>query len=174
MKLGAARVGALDFRDEKIRELVDSAEIVQAGDGLMCQAAFEVGEGLPSDEVGWQARFAVAGENGFKLPLVIGRMERCLEMSPASKLKPSVKRLVCEVEGEEVLKIVKGKEKVGQGGGLAPVVGGAMVIVAEVEVEVRPDADGDFFVLSADSAVALLESRKFARLGDGVWRGEYP
>jgi len=97
MRFGAARVGTLDFGDEKIRELVDSAEIVQAGDGLVWQAAFEVGEGLPSDEVGWQPRFAVAGENGFKLPHVIGRMEWCLEMSPAAKLKPSVKRLVCEV-----------------------------------------------------------------------------
>lgn len=97
MKFGAARVGALDFRDEKIGELVDTAEIVQAGDGLVWQAAFEVSEGLPSDEVGWQPRFAVAGENSFKLPIIIGRMERCLEMSPAAKLKPSVKRLVCEV-----------------------------------------------------------------------------
>lgn len=69
---------------------------------------------------------------------------------------------------------MKGKKEVGQGGGLAPVVGGAIVIVAEVEVEVGPDADGDFFVLFADSAVALLECRKFARLGDGVLRSEYP
>ena len=97
MKIGAVWVGSLDFRDEKICELVDTAEIVQAGDGLVWQAAFEVGEGLPSDEVGWQPRFAVAGKNGFKLPIIIGRMERCLEMSPAAKLKPSVKRLVCEV-----------------------------------------------------------------------------
>ena len=97
MKFGAVRVGTIDFRDEKIRELVDTAEIVQAGDGLVCQAAFEVSEGLPSDEVGWQPRFAVAGENSFKVPHVIGRMEWCLEMSPAAKLKPSGKRLVCEV-----------------------------------------------------------------------------
>ncbi len=113
MKIGAVWVGSLDFRDEKIGELVDTAEIVQAGDGLVWKAAFEVSEGLPSDEVGWQPRFAVGGENGFKLPHVIGRMERCLEMSPPAKLKPSGKRLVCEVQGEEVLKIVKGKEKVG-------------------------------------------------------------
>ena len=97
MRFSAARVGSLDFRDEKIRELVDTAEIVRAGDGLVWKAAFEIGEGAPSDEVGWQPRFAVAGENGFKLPIIIGRMERCLEMFPPSKLQPSVKRLVCEV-----------------------------------------------------------------------------
>jgi hypothetical protein len=170
----AAGVGAFDFGDEEIGEVADAVEGRGIREGLVDSVVLEIGEGAPSDEVGRQTAFAVAGKNGFKLPKVIGGVERVRKMSSPAKLKPSGKWLVSEMEGEEVLKIVKGKKEVGQGGGLAPVVGGASVIVAVVEVEVGPDADGDFFVLFADSAVAPPESRKFARLSDGVWRGEYP
>jgi hypothetical protein len=79
------------------------------------------------------------------------------------------------MEGEEVLKVVKGEEKVRQGGPFATVVGGTLVIVAVVEIEVGPDANGrGFFVLLADGPVALREGGKFPGLGDGVLRGKNP
>jgi hypothetical protein len=174
MRWQVARVGAFDFGNKEIGEAADAIEWLGIWEGLVDSVALEIGEGAPSDEVGRQTAFAVAGENGFKLPKVIGGVERVRKMSSPAKLEPSGKRLVREVEGEEVLKVVKGKEKVRHSGALAPVVGGALVVVAVVEIEVGPDANGDFFVLFADGLIALLEGGKFPGLGDGVLRSEYP
>jgi hypothetical protein len=175
MRWQAARVGAFDFGDEEIGEAVDTVEGRGIREGLVDSVALEIGEGAPSDEVGRQTAFAVAGENGFKLPMVIGGVKRVRKMSSPAKLQPSGKRLLSEMEGEEVLKIMKGKEKVRHSGAFAPVVGGALVIVAVVEVEVGPDTNGrGFFVLLADGLIALLEGGKFPGLGDGVLRSENP
>ena len=85
----------------------------------------------------------------------VAGMERLGEVTATGETaiaKPSLKRIAVRMQGEEILEIVVGEQEIRDTSGFAFVLGGTTLVVAMVEIEIRPDFDGGFFTTSTSRA----------------------
>lgn len=149
---------------------------MRIGSGLVPEIRLHVAQRFPGDKVSRETALTVTGEDALDLWEIAFGMKRRDKMTKAAgttEFKPLCQGGTIEMQGEEILEIVKREQKVGDAGCLCGIVVGAMVIVAMVEVEVRPDLNGrDFPIVSAGSVVGTLDFPEGASLGNGMHRAD--
>lgn len=84
-------------------------------------------------------------------------------------VQPCLECIPRVMEREKILKVVVGKEKVRNAGRFVFVIVRAALIVAMVEIKVRPNLDGGGFVFLALGLVILNQRFVFSAFGDGAF-----
>lgn len=130
----------------------------------MTEISLKVPQRLPGDEVGRKSTFDVAREHTFDFWQVPVGMERFCKMVPArgaSKSNPGGECDAIEMEGKEILEVVKGEEKVRDAGSFGGVEIATVFFVAMVEIKVGPYLDGrSVSVCGPSSVIRAFEFRK--------------